>query len=95
MNSQEIFIGECYKELEIKQNKLNAKYKIGSYKNYLFDKYLNIIKFNNIAVKNSTNLEFDIIFIGSWDKYNKIWKWAWDELDYFPNKNNEKTNITY
>jgi hypothetical protein len=68
------FVDICYEELEIKQNNLSKVYGIGSYEEYWYDQIQRTLQFKNSG---KMELEFYIIFIGSWAHKKNTWMWCW------------------
>lgn len=70
----ENFVDTCYSELEVKQNKIQEDFDIGSFDEYRYDQEQEILQFKNA---NEVIIEFNVIFIGTWSKKKKDWLWAW------------------
>lgn len=70
----QLFVDNCYAELEIKQKQLQEDYKLGSYQDYWYNQETQTLQFKNNGV---VELEFNVVFIGTWAKYKNDWLWAW------------------
>jgi hypothetical protein len=68
------FLDECYDNLEKKQAKLLEEYGISNFDEYWYDQEESILQFKT---NNRMELEFNIIFIGSWTKNSNSWMWSW------------------
>lgn len=68
------FIDACYEEVEIKQSDLKMNYGIGSYHEYWYDQISKTLQFKN---NGKVELEFYVIFIGSWAHKKNTWMWCW------------------
>lgn len=68
------FLDYCYDNLEEKQAKLFEEYGIGNFGEYWFNQEESILQFKS---NDQVELEFNIIFIGSWARSSNSWVWAW------------------
>lgn len=73
-NEFEIFIDQCYLELEDKQKFFLNHYGIGQYDEYWYDQASESIQFKK---EGRVELEFGIVPVGSWSGNSKSWMWAW------------------
>lgn len=69
-----LFVDECYDELERKQKILFEKYRIGNFESYWFEQETRILQFKN---KEKVELEFEIVCIGTWAHQKNTWLWSW------------------
>lgn len=69
----EKFLQLCHQEILDKQKYLTQTYKINEYTNYKFDQAQKSL----ILKKEGQEIKFKIVCIGSWDKAEKSWVWAW------------------
>lgn len=68
------FVDSCYEEFETKQSKMLQDYNLGTYGGYWCDQITKTLQFKN---DNKVELEFEIIFIGSWAHKKETWLWSW------------------
>lgn len=68
------YLDYCYEKLEKKQEKLFQDFQIGNYEKYWYNQERSVLQFIDNGV---IQLEFKVIFIGSWSKKSDTWMWAW------------------
>lgn len=70
----QIFLDNCFEELEEKQQELIDKFDLGSFQKFEFDFDKGEIYFLNDG---KTEVQANIIPIGSFNSESKTWMWAW------------------
>jgi hypothetical protein len=73
-NEFDVFLEDCYQELQDKQASLGKDYGIGSYGEYWLDQTTESIQFKDDG---TVKLEFAIVPVGSWSSNGNSWQWAW------------------
>ncbi|WP_028973705.1 DUF6882 domain-containing protein [Spirochaeta cellobiosiphila] len=76
MNENEFqnYVSLCFEELQKKQEVLVNQNNLLAYTEYEYDQNQQIIQFFN---EGRVELEFSIVFIGTYGKYQNSWYWAW------------------
>ncbi|MEH7454462.1 DUF6882 domain-containing protein [Gottfriedia acidiceleris] len=76
----------CYDKLEVKQGELFRKYEIGSFEEYFYDQEACILQFKKGG---KVELEFNVVFIGSWSSNSNTWMWTWGNKSMTENAINQ------
>ncbi len=86
----EIFLNECYNEFEEKQQTLLEQYGISQFEEYWYDQQTSILQFKDAG---RVQLEFKIIFIGTWAPQQATWLWAWGNASMMDHVQQESAKL--